>query len=113
MDAHRFKTFTSSAFVVRSMDLIMTRVFGVIGVLESLRGLKLRIVLVILLEIEARVRIRLPKELSVAVTSKASLSKLVGRSLLSECGLTSSSLVGCSVAGLRAQKPRLRGWMAG
>jgi len=112
MSTHRFNIFTRSAFVVRSIDLIMTRVLGVTGVLASLSGLKLRTVLMILLEMEARVRIRVPSELSVAVTSKASLSKSVDSSLLWVPELTSGSLAGCSAAGPKVQKPPLRGWMA-
>ena len=66
-------TWISNALVVRSMDLIITLVLGVIGALASFNGLKLSTVLIIFVATEARSRIRLPKLFKVAVTRSASL----------------------------------------
>lgn len=61
--------------VVRAIDLTMTLFLVVTGVdCARIRGLKLRTVDTILLAIEARVLTRVPKLLSVAVTTRASLS---------------------------------------
>lgn len=51
----------------------MTFDLGVMGEFASLRGLKLRTLAMILLAIDGRMRMRLPRALRVAVTYKASL----------------------------------------
>lgn len=71
-----FTTFRSRARTVRSIDFAMTLIEGVIGELASFRGLKLSTVEIILLPIEARVRMRLPKLFRVAVTRRASLCRV-------------------------------------
>jgi hypothetical protein len=58
---------------VFSIDLIISLFAGVIGEFASLNGLKLMTAFNILLATVARVRIRPPRPLSVAVTSSASL----------------------------------------
>lgn len=63
--------------VVFSMDLMSTLFFGVMGELASFRGLKLRTVLMIRLDVFGRVRIRIERQLSVASTTSASLQSYV------------------------------------
>lgn len=63
----------SSALVVRSMDLIFTRIVGVIGAFACLSGLKLRIAFTILLEMDCRVRIMTGRQFNVALTKIGSL----------------------------------------
>ncbi len=65
--------FMSNAFVVRSIDLMMTLSFGVIGELACLSGLKFKIAVRILLAMDGRVRTSIPRQLSVAFTNTASL----------------------------------------
>jgi len=59
--------------VVFSIDLMRTFVFGVIGELASLRGLKLNTVFRIRLAVLGRVRMSTERVFSVASTSRASL----------------------------------------
>jgi hypothetical protein len=59
--------------VVFSIDLTITRSFGVIGELACLRGLKFRMTFRILFEIRGRARIRMEREFKVALTKTASL----------------------------------------
>ena len=63
----------SSDLVVRSMALIWTLVFGFIGELACLSGLKFRITDMILLEMDWRVRRSVPRQFKVAVMNRASL----------------------------------------
>lgn len=65
--------FMSNAFVVRSIDLMMTLSFGVIGELACLSGLKFKTALRILLAIDGRDRMSIPRQLRVALTNTASL----------------------------------------
>ena len=69
--------FTSRALVVRSIDLIRTRILGVIGELACFKGLKLRIAERILFETAGRVRMRTAMPFKVASTSMALLNGLV------------------------------------
>lgn len=64
--------------MVRSMDLIFTRIVGVIGEFACLRGLKLRIAFTILLEMDCRVRIMIGRQFNVALTKIGSLCLLIG-----------------------------------
>lgn len=59
--------------VVFSMDFTSTFVFGVIGELASLSGLKLRTELIMRPAVFGLVRTRIERQLRVASTSKASL----------------------------------------
>lgn len=59
--------------MVFSIDLTITRSFGVIGELACLRGLKFRMTFRILFEIRGRARIRMEREFKVALTKTASL----------------------------------------
>ena len=63
----------SSDLVVRSMALIWTLVFGFIGELACLSGLKFSITDMILLEMDWRVRKSVPRQFKVAVINRASL----------------------------------------
>lgn len=65
--------FISSALVVRSIDLIWTLVFGVMGELACLNGLKFIIAEIILLAMDWRVRSRVPRQFRVALMITASL----------------------------------------
>ena len=65
--------FSSNALVVLSIDLICNSIFGVIGELARLRGLKLRMAETILLAMEGRVRIKVGRQFKVAVTRATSL----------------------------------------
>jgi hypothetical protein len=65
--------FMSSALVVRSMDLIWTLAFGVMGEFTCLSGLKFKIADMILLEMDWRVRSSMPRQFRVASTNTASL----------------------------------------
>ena len=66
--------FISNALVVRSMDLTWTLSPGLICGLACLKGLKFRIADRILFAMDWRVRSRVPRQLRVASTSRASLS---------------------------------------
>lgn len=68
--------FMSNAFAVRSIDFMMTLSFGVMGELACLSGLKFKVALRILLAIDGRVRMSIPRQLSVALTSRASLLRM-------------------------------------
>ena len=70
---YRFTKWMRSIRVVFSIDFMSTFDFGVIGELANLRGLKLRMELMILVDVLGRVRIRMESELSVASTRRASL----------------------------------------
>ena len=59
--------------VVFSRDFINTLVFGVMGELASLRGLKLRIELRIRFDVFGRVRVKMERQLMVASTRRTSL----------------------------------------
>jgi hypothetical protein len=59
--------------VVFSIDLTITRSFGVMGELASFRGLKFKIAFKILLAIGGRARMSMEREFKVASTSTASL----------------------------------------
>lgn len=59
--------------VVFSIDLMSTRVRGVIVELASLKGLKLKTALNILFTVLGRVRTRMARELRMASTRRASL----------------------------------------
>jgi hypothetical protein len=61
------------SLVVFSIDLTITRSFGVMGELASFRGLKFKITFKILLAIGGRARMRMEREFNVASTSTASL----------------------------------------
>jgi hypothetical protein len=58
----------SSDRVVFSIDLTITRSFGVIGELACLRGLKFRMTFNILFAMRGRARIRIEREFRVALT---------------------------------------------
>jgi hypothetical protein len=62
-----------SSLVVFSIDLTITRSFGVMGELASFRGLKFKIAFKILLAIGGRARMSMEREFNVASTSTASL----------------------------------------
>ena len=68
-----FMIFTSSALVVRSIDLMMTLFLGVMGELASFKGLKLKTLFKILFAAFGRRWINMPKLFNVAVTSNPSL----------------------------------------
>lgn len=70
--AYRLLRLIKKALTVRSFDLRVTRSCGVSGPV-SRKGSKFRIACSILVAIEARVLIKMPKQFSVAVTYKASL----------------------------------------
>lgn len=70
---HRLWTCMSSILVVFSIDLIMTRVLGVIGELASFKGLKLSMAFTILLAMAGRARIKIEREFRVASIKTASL----------------------------------------
>jgi hypothetical protein len=70
----------SKDLVVFSIDLTMTRSFGVIGEFACFRGLKFRITFKILFARWERARIRAEREFKVASTKTASLRELVGGS---------------------------------
>lgn len=59
--------------MVRSRDLMTTFVLDVMGEFAIFRGLKFKIAEIILLAMEGRSRIRLPKLFRVAVTRSGSL----------------------------------------
>lgn len=59
--------------VVFSIDLMRTLVFGVMGELASLRGLKPRTVFIIRLDVLGRLRTRMDRQFNVASTRRASL----------------------------------------
>ena len=59
--------------VVLSMDFIWTLVLGVMGELACFMGLKLRIAEMILLAMDCRVAMAIPRQFNVALTSMASL----------------------------------------
>lgn len=59
--------------VVFSIDLIMTRLFGVRGELASLRGLKPRRALMIRFDVAGRALMMIDMQFKVASTIKASL----------------------------------------
>lgn len=63
----------SNIRVVFSIDLTKTFIFGVMGELASFRGLKLRTMLRILLEVAGLLRIRIESVFKVASTTRASL----------------------------------------
>ncbi len=63
----------SNILVVFSIDLAITRVFGVIGELACLSGLKFRMALRILFAVGGRDRMRTDSEFKVASTRTASL----------------------------------------
>ncbi len=65
--------FMRSSLVVFSIDLTMTRSFGVMGELASFRGLKFKMAVRILLAIGGRARMSIEREFNVASTSTASL----------------------------------------
>lgn len=64
----------SSILVVFSMDLMSTRVLGVMGELASLSGLKLRTAFMMRLDVDGLVRIRMDREFMVPSTTSASLN---------------------------------------
>ena len=59
--------------MVFSIDLMRTLVFGVMGELASLRGLKARTVFMIRFDVLGRLRIKIDKQFKVASTRRASL----------------------------------------
>jgi hypothetical protein len=77
-----------SSLVVFSIDLTMTRSFGVIGELASFRGLKVKMAFRILLAIGGRARMSIEREFSVASTSTASLGGQSQQRQESDCALT-------------------------
>lgn len=79
--AYFLLTFVNSALVVLSIDLIKTLSFGVIGELACFRGLKFKMAERTLLAMEGRARMRRPRQLSVELTSTASLKYISSISL--------------------------------
>lgn len=71
--SYRLSRWIRSIRVVFSIDLIRTLVFGVMGELASLRGLKPRTVFIIRLDVLGRLRTRMDKQFNVASTRRASL----------------------------------------
>lgn len=67
--------------VVFSIDLTITRSFGVIGELACLRGLKFKMTFKILFAIRGRARIRMEREFRVALTRTVLLQMLVSDSM--------------------------------
>ncbi len=63
----------SNALVVRSIDFMITLSFGVIGEFACLSGLKFKMAFRILLAIDGRVRMSIPRQFRVAFTKTASL----------------------------------------
>ena len=76
------RTFMSNALVVRSIDLAWTLALEVIGDLACFIGLKFNIAERILLEMDGRVRRRMPRQFRVALTRTASLEALHQRRAL-------------------------------
>ena len=74
---NRLLMFMSNALVVRSMDLMITLSFGVMGELACLSGLKFKMALRILFAMDGRVRMRVPTQLRVALTNTASLQDII------------------------------------
>ena len=72
---YRLKKLSNSARVVLSIDLIWNLDVGVMGEFARLRGLKLRIADRILFAMEWRERIRIGRQLRVAVMSTGSLRR--------------------------------------
>lgn len=71
--AYRLRMWASNTLVVFSIDLAITRIFGVIGELAIFKGLNDRMAFRILLERVGRARTRMEREFKVASTSTASL----------------------------------------
>jgi hypothetical protein len=71
--SYRRDTCMSNIRVVFSIDLTMTFVFGVMGVLASFNGLKLRMALRIRLAVTGLIRMRIASVFRVASTTRASL----------------------------------------
>ena len=71
--AYLLRMWASNTLVVFSIDLAITRIFGVIGELAIFRGLKDRMAFRILLERVGRARMRVEREFRVASISTASL----------------------------------------
>lgn len=67
----------SSCLVVFSIDLIITRLFEVMGEFACFKGLKFKMALRILLAVWGRVRMRMEREFKVASIRTASLRVLV------------------------------------
>lgn len=67
----------SNDLVVFSIDLTITRSFGVIGELASLRGLKFKMTFNILFAVRGRARTSTERELSVALIKTVFLQVLV------------------------------------
>lgn len=63
----------SSIRVVFSMDLTSTRVFGVMGELASLSGLKFMTALRMRLDVDGLLRMRMDRQFKVPSTTRASL----------------------------------------
>lgn len=78
VSSYRLSKWIRSIRVVFSIDLIRTLVFGVMGELASLSGLKPRTVFIIRLDVLGRLRTRMDRQFNVASTRRASL--LGGRS---------------------------------
>lgn len=71
----------SKHLVVFSMDLTITRSFGVMGELASLRGLKFKMTFKILFAMMGRERMRTEREFRVASTKTASLGEKISRGI--------------------------------
>jgi len=78
-ELHLLLMFMRSILVVFSMDLTITRSFGVIGELANLSGLKLRMALRILFAMGGRARMSMEREFKVASMSTASLGCQLSR----------------------------------
>lgn len=119
--AYFFTTCIRRARTVRSIDLAITLILGVMGELASLRGLKLSTVDTILFAMEARVRIRPPKPLRVAVTRRASLEH--GQKQTAAHGEQDTNLISsCKMLSSLSSKPEasasrfgggIKGWSRG
>jgi hypothetical protein len=70
---HFFNRFIKTARAVRSIDLIFTRMVGVMGEFPAFNGLKFRTDSRILFAIDGRVLIRIERQFKVAFTRIASL----------------------------------------
>ncbi len=106
-EIYRLMRWRNNIRVVFSIDFMSTFVFGVMGEFASLRGLKLRTALTILLDVPGLVRIRIERVLSVPSTSRASLRTKLRLGLM-HIGLyhrTPYLLLSCSVTSMRSKRP--------
>lgn len=104
------------------MDFTITLLLGVIGLFASFKGLKLSTVETILLAIEARNRMRLPRLFRVAVIRRASLWEVRFLPLALICRWISNLLFSCNKLSSRSKSPDasasrlaggIRGWSRG